>query len=95
MIRPLTNQNPWLVKHYAVVQGLCLARGHSPKDLCREFAERAPIFQLKIGNDHIVKPDPVIREVPSSIKALGWAMDCIFANPSDNACDLAYGAISW
>jgi hypothetical protein len=38
-----------------------------------------------------VKADPVIREVPSSIKALDWAMDWVFDNPSDNACDLAYG----
>jgi hypothetical protein len=91
MIRPLTNQEPWLAKHYAVVQGLRLAPGHSPKDLCREMAERAPIFQIKIQDNHFVKADPIIRQLPSSIQALDWAMDWVFDNPSENACDLAYG----
>jgi hypothetical protein len=91
MIRPLTNQEPWLVQHYAVVQGLRLAPGYSGKDLCREMAERAPIFQIKIKDNHFVKADPIIRELPPSIKALDWAMDWVFDNPSENACDLAYG----
>jgi hypothetical protein len=67
-----------------------LDSSHHGKDMVRMIIERSPIFHLRVKDGHLYKADPVLLEIPSSIRTVQEATTWLLDHPSPNAGEIAY-----
>jgi hypothetical protein len=67
-----------------------LDSSHDGKDIARMIVDRTPIFHLRVDNGNLYKADPVLMEIPRSVRTVEEATSWLVAHPSRNAAEIAY-----
>jgi hypothetical protein len=90
MLRPLADAEPYMYRSNNIASAYFLEPTHHGKDVARMLIEQSPAFHLKIKDECLWKADPVLLEIPSSIRQVDEAIDWLLAHPSDNCAEIAY-----
>jgi hypothetical protein len=91
MLRALCDHEPFLARCNQLSASIRIDSLQSSKDVSRQIIERSPLFWMSIRDGHLWKADPVLVELPPSIKTVSEAIQWKIANPSGNAGEIAYG----
>jgi hypothetical protein len=90
MLRPLADFEPYMYRCNSIVSSYFLDSTHPGKDVARMLLELSPTFHLQIKDGHLWKADPILLELPQSIRTTDEACDWLLANPSKNCAEVAY-----
>jgi hypothetical protein len=90
MLRPLADAEPYMYRSNNIASAYFLESTHHGKDVARMLIEQSPAFHLKIKDECLWKADPVLLEIPSSVRTVEEAIDWLLANPSENCAEIAY-----
>jgi hypothetical protein len=72
-----------------LVSAYILESTHHGKDVARMLIEQSPTFHLKIKDGCLWKADPVLLDLPASIRTVDEANDWLLANHSENCAEVA------